>query len=194
MATSELMNCPSLHHNRQHERYPMNQQPESTIDSVDGSSPSAEPDLDNRNRPDRRKEPTRVWGAFPRAGRRMKNRRAEEHRQPYFTDRFSPAIFVCVLLLIAASLVDAALTIHVLFGGGAEVNPVMQGLLSHSMEAFVLGKYLLTVVGLPILLIFKNFYLFGTRLRVGHLIPVCVGLYAILISYQVILIDQQVGW
>ncbi|MFZ1935949.1 MAG: DUF5658 family protein [Thermoguttaceae bacterium] len=124
----------------------------------------------------------------------MRNRRTEEHRQPYFTDRFSPVIFVGVLALIAATFVDAGLTVYVLHGGGCEVNPLMQRLLSRSVEAFVIGKYLLTVVGLPVLLIFRNYYLFGTHLRVGHLIPVSVALYAVLIGYQVILIQQRIGW
>jgi hypothetical protein len=91
-------------------------------------------------------------------------------------------------------LVDAGLTVHVLYGGGAEMNPVMDGLLSHGIEAFVIGKYLLTVLGLPVLLIFRNHYLFGTRLRVGHLIPASLALYVVLITYQIILIDQRIGW
>ena len=70
----------------------------------------------------------------------------------------------------------------------------MNRLLNHSVEAFVIGKYLLTVLGLPVLLIFRNHYLFGTRLRVGYLIPACVAMYAILIGYQIILINQRIGW
>jgi hypothetical protein len=124
----------------------------------------------------------------------MRNRRGEEHRQPYFTDRFSPVVLAGVLMLIIATFVDAGLTVYVLHGGGSEVNPLMERLLSHGIETFVIGKYLLTVVGLPVLLIFRNYYLFGTQLRVGYLIPVTVALYAVLIGYQVILIDQRIGW
>ena len=159
-----------------------------------GTVPFVSTEAERRAQSDRREKPTSPWAALPPAGHRMKNRRSEEHRQPYFTDRFSPAIFVGVLLLIAATLVDAALTVYVLQGGGCEANPLMERLLDHSVEAFVIGKYLLTVVGLPVLLIFRNHYLFGTQLRVGHLIPASVALYAVLISYQVILIDQRIGW
>ncbi len=149
---------------------------------------------DRRVRSDRRRQPTSRWAAILPAGRRLRNRRSEEHRQPYFTDRFSAAIFVGILTLIAATFVDAGLTVHVLRGGGCEVNPLMRRLLSQSVEAFVIGKYLLTVVGLPVLLIFRNHYLFGTRLRVGYLIPVSVALYVVLIGYQVTLINQRIGW
>lgn len=172
----------------------MTPQPEPLAENAGDPVPPVESDADRRGQSDRRQSPTSPWAAFPPAGQRMKMRRVEEHRRPYFTDRFSTGMLVCVMMLIVASLVDAGLTIHVLRGGGTEVNPLMDYLLGHSDMAFVVGKYVLTVVGLPLLLIFKNHYLFGTRLRVGHLIPVCVALYAVLITYQIMLIDQRVGW
>jgi hypothetical protein len=188
------MFCQAIPHNRRHERHAMNSQPEPSIDSAGNPIPPGESDADRRDHSDRRQQPTSPWAALPPAGQRMKNRRVEEHRQPYFTDRFSPGIFAGILLLIVATFVDAGLTIYVLHGGGAEFNPLMNRLLDHSIEAFVMGKYLLTVLGLPVLLIFRNYYLFGTRLRVGYLIPASVALYAVLIGYQVILIDQRIGW
>ncbi len=181
----------------------MNHQPQHSLESADGpdlplnedgTAPLDAAEAERRTESDRRQQPTSPWGAFPPAGHRMRNRRSQEHRRPYFTDRFSPMVFVGVLMLIAATLIDAGLTVYVLHGGGCEANPLMDKLLSHSVAAFVLGKYLLTVVGLPVLLIFRNYYLFGTQLRVGYLIPVCVALYAVLIGYQVILIEQRIGW
>jgi hypothetical protein len=193
--------------------HPINPRPESSLESAGTSIPPPEAgdradlhvnenkpipldaaEADRRARSDRRQKPTSPWGAFPPAGRRMRNRRVEEHRQSYFADRFSPVVLTGVLMLIIATFVDAGLTVYVLHGGGSEVNPLMDRLLNHSVEAFVIGKYLLTVVGLPVLLIFRNYYLFGTQLRVGYLIPVTVALYAVLIGYQVILIDQRIGW
>jgi hypothetical protein len=172
----------------------MNPQPEPIAEAAAVSIPQDQSCADRREQLDRRQEPTSPWAAFPPAGMRMKQRREQEHRQPYFVDRFSPGMLLCVLMLVIASLVDAALTVHVLYGGGSEVNPLMGYLLSHGITAFVTGKYVLTVIGLPVLLIFQNHYLFGTRLRVGRLIPICVALYIALIGYQIILISQRVGW
>ncbi len=124
----------------------------------------------------------------------MANRRAGEHRRRYFVDRFSPAMFTFVLMLLMASIVDAILTIQLIEAGATEINPLMDRLLDHGILAFVLGKYALTVAGLPLLLILKNFYLFGTRFRVGYLIPAIVVLYAILIGYQLLLMHRYVGW
>ncbi len=82
------------------------------------------------------------------------------------------------------SILDAAITLILIEDGCEEVNPVMGFFLSHGPLSFLMGKYVLTVAGIPVLLIFKNFYLFGTRLRVGYLIPIFIFLYAVLIGYQ----------
>ena len=117
----------------------------------------------------------------------MANRRAREHRRPYYVDRFSSAMFVVIVILIVASVVDAVLTLQLIEAGAVETNPLMAHLLNHGIVPFLLGKYLLTVGGLPLLLIFKNHYLFDTRVRVGHLIPMVVAMYLALIGYQLVL-------
>jgi hypothetical protein len=147
---------------------------------------------EQRKKPDRREKPTGPWGAFPPAGNRMKARREFEHQRPYFIDRFSAVLLASVLLLLLASLADAAITIQLLEAGGSEINPLMSLLLRRGPSAFLTGKYLLTVAGLPLLLIFKNYYLFGTRFRVGYLIPFFVLLYVVLIAYQACLIREHI--
>jgi hypothetical protein len=121
----------------------------------------------------------------------MSNRRRSEHRRPYFVDRFSAAMWVGVILLLTASMVDAALTIHLLRAGGIEVNPLMNHVLEYGVLPFITVKYVLTAAGLPLLLIFKNYYLFGSRLRVAYLIPITVVLYGGLIAYQLMLMRQH---
>jgi hypothetical protein len=148
----------------------------------------AEFGAEQRTLPDRRETPTSLWGAFPPAGQRLKNRRTDEHRQSYFVDRFSSPTFILVLMLLIASIVDALLSIHLLRAGADEINPLMDHLLDHGIKPFLLVKYALTAGGLPLLLIFQNRYLFGTRFRVGYLIPTAVAMYAVLISYQLVLI------
>lgn len=101
-------------------------------------------------------------------------------------------MFVMILLLLLACIADAVLTIQLLEAGAHEINPLMDGLLIHGHQPFLLCKYALTVAGLPFLLIYKNHYLFGTRFRVGYLIPLFVLLYAILIGYQLVLFHHYV--
>lgn len=148
------------------------------------------PNNDKRSQSDRRSRPTSVWSAFPPAGKRMRNRRTEEHKLPYFVDRFSSMMLVVVLMLVVASITDAVFTIKLIEAGGSEINPVMGHLLDYGTFPFLMGKYVLTVIGMPLLLIYKNHYLFGTRFRVAYLFPVLLGLYAVLISYQLVLMTR----
>ena len=64
----------------------------------------------------------------------------------------------------------------------------MRALLDRGPIAFVMGKYLLTVFGLPFLLIFAQHRMFLPRLRVGHVLPTAVALYGLLLIYQIGLI------
>jgi hypothetical protein len=150
-------------------------------------------DGDRRQATDRRRWPTGPWSAWGWRGRRARQRRRAEHCRPYFVDRFSSFLFVCVLALLLGTVADGVLTLQLMDVDCQEVNPVMAYLLSHGVVTFLLGKYLLTVIGLPLLLVCKNYYLFGTPFRVGYLIPIFAVLYAILIGYQAYLLGTLVG-
>lgn len=149
--------------------------------------------LDRRHQSDRRQTPTSPWGAFPPAGLRTRHRRAEEHRRQYFVDRFSWILFLFILLIVVGSVVDAIFTIELIDVGASEINPFLNRVLDRGALPFVIVKYVLTVVGLPVLLIFKNHYLFHSRFRVGYLLPLIVGLYALLIGYQLGLMQRHFG-
>jgi hypothetical protein len=129
---------------------------------------------------------------LPPAGQRKGLRRASEKAQAFFVDRFSSFTLAMILLLIVASIADAVLTIELLRSGSEEVNPLMRKVLAHGLTTFLVTKYLLTVVGLPLLLILGNQFLFGTRLRVRAVLPVLLGLYAVLIGYQICLLNGQI--
>jgi Domain of unknown function (DUF5658) len=90
--------------------------------------------------------------------------------------------------LLILTVVDGAVTLLLLGAGCEEINPAMGYLLSRGPIHFLVGKYLLTCAGLPFLLIFRYFTLFRTRVRVGHLLPIFVALYLVLLGYQVALL------
>ena len=108
--------------------------------------------------------------------------------QDYFVDRYSSGTLCLVLLLLAFSTADAIMTLQLIDLGGQELNPVMGFLLGRGLSQFLLGKYVLTAAGVPVLLLFKNHRLFGTRFRAGNLIPVFVAMYGVLFGYQVYLL------
>ena len=82
--------------------------------------------------------------------------------------------------LLVLTIADGVLTIELLDISGEELNPFMAHLLDRGRLAFLAGKYILTAAGLPFLVVFKNYRLFGTRFRVGYLFPVFIGLYIVL--------------
>jgi Domain of unknown function (DUF5658) len=145
------------------------------------------PDEDRRTLAERRHAPTSLWDTLAGIGRRLRHRRAHDHAQAYFVDRFTPPLFAILLTLLVLSLIDAVITIQLLSIGCDEVNPLMARLVEWGVLPFLMGKYLLTAAGLPFLLTFKNFKLFGTPFRVGYLFATFVAMYLALIAYQLTL-------
>lgn len=139
---------------------------------------------ENRCSSDRRRKPTSPWAAVFGQGQRIRNRRTREHYQQYFVDRFPFRALAWILLLLTLSIFDAFMTLLLLEQGCEEVNPVMEYLINQGPLSFLVGKYILTAAGIPVLLIFKNHFLFGTKLRVGYMIPIFVTMYLFLFSYQ----------
>jgi hypothetical protein len=141
---------------------------------------------DHRSTPDRRRRPTRPWDAFVTPARRGRPRRADDARTPFtFVDRYDERLGVLILLLLVLTIVDGVLTMILIDLCCEEANPLMARLIERGPMAFVLVKYAMTAVGLPVLLVFQDHRMFGTRFRVRYLIPAFVGLYLLLLTYQV---------
>lgn len=149
------------------------------------------PPPEDRHLHDRRAHPTTMWACLKGTGKRRHARRTNEHLQHYFVDRFPSHTFLLIVLLLSLSTIDAAITLVLLDDGCEEINPLMNHLLTRGTSEFVMGKYVLTAGGTPLLLMFKNYYLFGTRFRVGYLIPLFVMLYLVLMGYQYILLSHS---
>jgi hypothetical protein len=123
----------------------------------------------------------------------MRMRRAEERARPHLVDRVSWPVFVLSALLLVLTVLDGVLTVELLDHGYEEANPVMRFLLERSTGAFFVAKYLLTAVFLPVGLVMNQYRLFGTRLRVGHFIPIVGLLYLALVAYQIGLWNAEGG-
>jgi Domain of unknown function (DUF5658) len=137
-----------------------------------------------RDRADRRRRPTSPRDALRGSGRRKAPRRSQDRSGSYFVDRFDAATLAMIVGLLALTIADGVLTIELLDVNSEEVNPFMAHLLGRGHQTFLAGKYILTAAGLPFLVVFKNYRLFGTRFRVGYLFPAFIGLYVVLLSYQ----------
>lgn len=134
---------------------------------------------------DRRRRPTRPWDAFLRPSRRRRHRRVEDHGPFAFIDRYDESLGLLILMLLVLTLTDGILTMILIDICCEEANPVMAVLIERGPMAFILGKYLMTAVCLPVLLVFQHHRMFGTRFRVRHLFPAFVALYLLLLGYQI---------
>jgi Domain of unknown function (DUF5658) len=137
---------------------------------------------------DRRRRPTMPLDAFRSGGRRTRPRRAQERQGAFFVDRFDTITLAMVVGLLGLTIVDGVLTILLLDFNSEEINPLLGHLLTRGQPAFLLAKYLLTAAGLPFLVVYKSYPLFGTRFRVGWLLPVFIGMYVVLLCYQTALL------
>jgi Domain of unknown function (DUF5658) len=137
-----------------------------------------------RSLPDRRKSPTSPIDALRPGGRRTRPRRINERRGGFFVDRFDAATLALVITLLCLTILDGVLTIELLGINSEEANPFMRYLLRQGHLEFLLGKYVLTAIGLPFIVVYKNYRLCGSRVRIGFLLPLFIGLYLVLIAYQ----------
>jgi Domain of unknown function (DUF5658) len=133
---------------------------------------------------DRRRRPTSPLDCLRLDGRRRLPRRGADRSGAYFVDRFDAGILALVVGLLGLTIADGVLTIELLDLNSEELNPIMAHLLGRGVFAFLMGKYLLTATGLPFLVVFQHYRLFGSRFRVGWLLPMFVGLYLVLLFYQ----------
>jgi hypothetical protein len=143
-----------------------------------------DPNRDQRGRGDRRRRPTSPLDSFRPRGRRIRPRRRDERRGAYFVDRFGTLTLAMVVTLLGLTIVDGVLTIELLDLNSEEINPFMGHLLDRGRDVFLIGKYILTAAGLPFLVVYQHHPMFGTRFRVGFLLPIFIGLYLVLLSYQ----------
>ena len=125
-----------------------------------------------------------LWrGNFER--RRMAPRRSAE-RHMVVTDWFHPqwlAVGMLILLLCSA---DALLTLTLISHGALEVNPVMAPLVSGSGHAFAAWKLGLTALGVVFLTLLARLQVFGRT--VGAVLYVILGLYVVLVGYELFLL------
>lgn len=145
-----------------------------------------EVNLDPGPRPDRRR-PTRPWDSFHPPARRAHHRRAEERdgTRCRFVDRYGMMARLQSILLLVLTLLDGALTVMLIDSPRQEANPLMAFALRRSELAFFATKYAITAACIPFLLIFRDYRMFGSRFRVGFLLPLFVTLYVMLLTCQV---------
>jgi hypothetical protein len=145
---------------------------------------------DRRTGPDRRRRPTPPLSIYSFVGRRRRLRREGESAFGYYVDRYSLRAVLVVLGVVTLGVLDGLFTLYLVQHGAEEINPVMAFFLNLGAGPFLAAKYTLTGVSILALLIHKNYYLGKTRISVKHIVVLIFFFYALLIVYELFLIQM----
>jgi hypothetical protein len=154
-------------------------------------APSDEPDpgtSERRRLGDRRSQTVRALVAGGWHARRRNPRRSEVVR-PGAIDWHAPQWFAAALLVLLLSMADTFLTLVLVQHGAIEVNPIMAPLVIGGGRSFAFLKLALTATAVTILVTLTRVPTFG-RLLAGPILVGTAFLYALLISYELWLIDR----
>ena len=121
-------------------------------------------------------------------GRRERFRRDEDKGTAFIFDRYNQKLFLAITTILILSILDAALTLVVIQRGAKELNPVMAYFLEHGTLTFIVAKYVLTSIGVLILLIFKNVFLTKLKIYTHSLFPCVIFVFFLVIAWELFLI------
>ena len=121
-------------------------------------------------------------------GRRMGSRREDDGGRAIIFDRYHQNLFFAITTILILSILDAVLTLVVIQRGATELNPVMAYFLEHGTPTFIVAKYVLTSIGVLILLIFKNVFLTKIKIYTHSLFPCVIFVFMVVIAWELFLI------
>jgi hypothetical protein len=152
---------------------------------------SSSPDLERRDRTERRKRTLRSLVVGSLRPRRLGPRRIADASLAS-TDLHDARWLAVALLILILSVADALLTLTLLNHGALETNPVMGALLQGDGHSFAAIKIGLTAIGVVLLTLLVRVRAFG-RLPVSVLLYGVLAAYTVLVGYEVWLLKGVVA-
>ena len=125
-------------------------------------------------------------------GNRVLIRRQEDRERLFFVDQYSPTLFAAIVVILFLCVLDALLTLLLLNHGAYETNPIMAYLLNIGPYTFYFTKYAITTIATFGLFLFRNMVIQKFNLSVHSLINFVVGLYFVVIVWELYLVSYFV--
>ena len=113
---------------------------------------------DRRKTEDRRSRSRPPFRFLLFGGRRKSARRDDDKKQFIYVDQYHSWLLIAIMLLAILTISDGLFTLHLIERGATEENPVMAFFLDLGVRPFMIAKFLLTSLGVVILLVFHNYY------------------------------------
>ena len=138
---------------------------------------------------DRRQSQIPFYKLFLFKGKRRALRRTEDCNRVTVFDQYHPSLMITVLIVLALSLLDAALTLMLLDRGAVELNPVMRYFLTFGPGNFIMAKYVLTALALVVMVVLNT--ISSTRYPiVSFVIPFCGVAFGSVVIWELYLLAQ----
>jgi hypothetical protein len=146
--------------------------------------------LSNRSGKDRRNRSGFNIRSFLFGGKRKTIRREEDKQRIFYLDHYSSWLFIIIVSILILCVVDAFLTLFLLNHGAYEANPVMAFFLKFGPYTFFVSKYLLTIVPVICLLMFRNTVVRVIKISARTVLYVIVVFYLAVVVWEFYLISN----
>ena len=146
--------------------------------------------LSNRSGKDRRTKSGFNIRSLLFGGKRETIRRKEDTKRIFYVDHYSPGLFFTIVSILILSVIDALLTLSLLNHGAYEINPMMAYFLKFGPYPFFASKYLLTIVPVICLLMFRDTVVRVIKISARSLLYVIVVFYLAVVVWELHLISN----
>jgi hypothetical protein len=146
--------------------------------------------LSNRSGQDRRTKSGFNIRSFLFGGKREKIRRQEDIRRIFYVDQYSSGLFFTIVSILFLCVIDALLTLSLLNHGAHEINSVMAFFLKFGPYPFFASKYLLTILPVICLLMYRNIVIRIVKISTRSVLYIIAVLYLAVVVWEFYLISN----
>ena len=146
--------------------------------------------LSNRSGKDRRTKSGFNIRSLLSGGRREKIRRQEDKRRIFYVDHYSSGLFFIIVSILFLCVIDALLTLSLLNLGVYKTNPVMAFFLRFGPYGFFTSKYLLTIIPVICLLMYRNIVIRIIKISTRSLLYFIAVVYLAVVGWELYLISN----
>ena len=150
-------------------------------------------DYERRTEQDRRTKSGFSLRSLFLGGSRKKIRRQGDKKRIFYLDHYSSGLFFIIVSILFLCAIDALLTLFLLARGAYEINPLMAYALKFGPYAFFGFKYLLTILPVVFLLIFRNVVIRMLKISTRTVLYFMAVFYLVVVVYELYMV-HTLAW
>jgi len=123
-------------------------------------------------------------------GGKIKTLQSSDEQYEYFANRYGSRSLLAFFTMILLCILDGQFTLKLIEKGVTELNPFMDVLIQTNIPMFWFCKIYLTVLGLYLLLLYKDFNLPIFKLKIKHVVVTIIAIYGVIVSGEIFLLSR----